>query len=612
MAPRRTVPIAAVSAALALAAVSAHAQNARPAAQAAAARRPGGKCAYVEANLDQYGKQPFRNPPEIRSVNGRLSTTLTVTYTNPATTSIAGCPVTLRSYNGQLVGPTLRVRPGDVLGPDLDNQLPRETAAQVDSQFQQENGAAFLDMHPYSFNTTNLHTHGLHVSPNDSSDNVLLAIQPQSRFHYAIRLPGNHTRGTYWYHAHTHGSTAIQVGSAMAGALIVDDDPARIPEALRRANEHEKVMVIQTILYDTTGQANNITSFFPDPPTPANACQTGGPTCTWFGSKRHTTINGQIVPIIEMRPGEVQRWRVVDASFRETISLALEGHALNEIALAGIYTGHIDTWAPGQDLVLYPGYRSDILVQASRTPGDYQLIDDSASTAPALRGVAERAQLLAIVRVRGEPVDMRLPTNDEMSRLDPFPGVELPSIADGVQEAVFKLGSGLQPTDPRNSFQVNYEAFTDTRIRYLQLNHTDMWSLTTVGDPAAVPGGGVPPLPHIFHIHINPFQVYRTGPNGQPELVWKDTQLVPAGDTVNIYTQYRDYTGTFVMHCHILDHEDLGMMQALQIVPELPIRHPPPNGQGMTGMGPMPGMPGMAGTPAPQDGHAGANQPPAR
>ncbi len=548
--------------------------------QAAAARRaPGGRCAYVEADLDRYGKQPFRNPPELRSTNGRLSTTLAVRYTDPNTTSIAGCPVKLRSYNGQLVGPTLRVRPGDDLAPLLDNQLPREDSAEVNAQFQQENGSAFLDMRPYSFNTTNLHTHGLHVSPNGNSDNVLLAIQPQSRFQYGIRLPASHTRGTYWYHAHTHGSTAVQVGSGMAGALIVEDDPARIPPAMLAANQNEKIMVVQTILYDTTGQANNITSFFPDPPSPPDACQTGGPTCTWFGSRRHTTINGQIVPIITMRPGEVQRWRVIDSSFRESIALQLQGHPLHEIALDGIYTGRIDTWAAGQDLVLQPGYRSDILVQASTTPGDYPLIDDSASAGISLRGVAERAQLLAIVRIQGEPVDMKLPTQQEMAALNPFPGVQLPLTADGVQEAVFKLGSGLQPTDTRNSFQVNYEAFDDSRVRHLQLNKTDMWSLTTVGDPAAVPGGGVPPLPHIFHIHINPFQVYRQGPNGQPELVWKDTQLIPAGDTINIYTQYLDFTGTFVIHCHILDHEDLGMMEAVEVVRELPVPHPRPNGR---------------------------------
>lgn len=569
----RHTPLAAALAAACLLAAHADAQSRpRPA--------PGGPCAYQPVDIDRYGKKPFQNPPEIRSRNGRIDVPLVVQYTDPRTTSLGGCPLTLRSYNGALVGPTFRVRPGDVLAPVLVNRLPPETPAQVEAQFLQEDSAAFLDMRPYSFNTTNLHTHGLHVSPNGNSDNVLLAIAPGAApFPYDIRLPRDHTRGSYWYHAHTHGSTAIQVGSAMAGALVVEDDPAAIPAALRAANEREKVMVIQTILYDTTGKSENIQAFFPDPPNGSRNpdCVAGKPTCTWLGSNRHVTINGQIVPIIHMRPGEVQRWRVVDGSFRETIALTLKDHALHEIATDGIYTGRIDSWAPGQPLFLYPGYRSDVLVQAGRTPGDYPLVDDSASASTTLKGVAEDQNLIAIVRVEGPPIDMRLPTQAEMARLAPFPNVNLALEADGVQEVVFKLGSGLQPNEQRNSFQINYAAFNDSRIRYLKLDDVDMWSLTTVGDPAAVQNG-IPALPHVFHIHINPFQVYRQGPNGQPQLVWKDTQFIPAGDTVNVYTQYLDFTGTFVIHCHILDHEDLGMMETVQVVREMPRPHPRPDG----------------------------------
>ena len=566
---------------------------------AAAATAPGGRCAFRDIDVNRYGKQPFRNPPEIRSQNGRIDTPLVVSYTDPATTSIGGCPVTLRTYGGQLVGPTYRVRPGDVLAPMLDNRLPRESPAEVQEQFRQENGNAFIDMRPYSFNTTNLHTHGLHVSPDSNSDNVLLAIAPQTRLQYNIALPRDHTRGTYWYHAHTHGSTAIQVGSGMEGALIVDDDPATIPAALRAANEREKVMVIQTILYDTAGRADNIASFFPDNSTTAQLCKEGNPNCTWENSRRHVTINGQIVPVIHMQPGEVQRWRLIDAAFREAISLRLEGHSLHEIALDGIYTGRIDTWGPAQHVVLQPGYRSDVLVQASRRPGVYQLFDDTSTAGPptaraagvagALRGVPERRNVIALVEVSGPPLAMQLPTQQQMAALNPFPGVDLRKQAIGVQATEFKLGSSAQPTvDPRNYFQVNYAAFDDSRIRYAVLDSTDVWSLTTVGDPSVVPDSlAIPPLPHIFHIHINPFQVVRTDPAGRPQLVWKDTQLVSPGDTINVYTHYTDFTGTFVLHCHILDHEDLGMMQAVKVVKELPLPHPRPNGEPDAGHGAM-------------------------
>jgi FtsP/CotA-like multicopper oxidase with cupredoxin domain len=527
-----------------------------------------GPCAYQEIDIDKYGRRPFQNPPAAVSEKGQLKTTVTVRYTDPTKVSIAGCNVTLRTYNGALVGPTLRLKPGDVLSLLMDNQLPKETPKQIEDQYQQEASNAFIDTRPHSFNTTNLHTHGLHVSPKGNSDNVLLAIEPQTKLQYEITLPASHTRGSYWYHAHAHGSTAVQVGSGMAGALIVDDDDAKLPAPLREANKGEKIFVFGSILYDTTGKVDDIAAFFPDSSQTEQFCQQGLSTCTWQNSKRRTTVNGQIVPQIRMKPGEVQRWRFIDATFRETLNLQLQGHTLNEIATDGIYLGWMDAWGPGQSVVLQPGYRSDVLVQASLTPGKYALIDASSTASASVRGVAEREALLAEVIVeQAPPVNMRLPTNAELAPLAPFPGVSLQTQADGVQEAVFKLGSAVNPADGRNYFQINYAAFNPTRIRYVLLGATDMWSLTTIGDPFP---NAIPPLPHVFHIHVNPFQMTRTDPRGNTETVWKDTVLVPAGGTINLYTQYLDFTGAFVMHCHILDHEDLGMMEVVEVVDKMP------------------------------------------
>jgi FtsP/CotA-like multicopper oxidase with cupredoxin domain len=535
---------------------------------------PGGACAFQPIDARTWGMQPFRNPPEVRAREGQLRTTLDVRYSDPAVTSIAGCPVTLRTYNGQLVGPTLRAKPGDVLNVLLANNLPVETPDRVQAQFVQQDTSAFIGTRPHPYNTTNLHTHGLHVSPVGNSDNVLLAIPAQTRFPYEIRLPADHTRGTYWYHAHAHGSTAIQVGSGMAGALIVEDDPAAIPRALREANAREKVFVLQTLLYDTLGRADHIAAFFPDNDRTKALCEQGNPECTWQHSHRRVTVNGQIVPVIRMRRGEVQRWRFVDAGFREEFRIQLEGHPLHEIATDGIYTGRIDTWSPDQFLDLQPGYRSDVLVQASMTPGTYRLRDLPSAAAEGLRGVAEDENLVALVIVEpGAPLRMALPTAAEMAALDPWPGLVLRDSADGVQEAVFKLGSAVHPLrDARNSFQINYAAFNPTRIRYLQLGATEQWTLTTVGDPAGIDPDSlaIPPLPHVFHIHVNPFQIQRPGPDGTPQWVWKDSQVINPGETVTLYTRYLDYIGQFVIHCHILDHEDLGMMEVIEIVGEVP------------------------------------------
>lgn len=523
-------------------------------------------CDYKPIDINKYGHQPFQNPPDIRAQNGKLNTTLNVQFTDPKTTSIAGCPVKLRTYNGQVISPTLRVKQGDVINLLLRNDLPKESPDEIQAQFDQENKNAYLDTIPASFNTTNMHYHGLHVSPTGNSDNVLLDIPPQTEFLYEVKLPQTHPIGSYWYHAHAHGSTSIQVGSGMAGALIIEDDPANIPKALLAANANEKIFVLQTILYDQRGELNNITSLFP-----GGSCDEADNKGTWSCSHRRITINGQLVPVITMKRGEVQRWRLIDTAFRESIAFSVEEHDLHEIALDGNYLGRVDTWKAGTPIDLQPGYRSDVLIKASMKPGSYRIIDQPAPSHKSLRQIAEPENLLAILKVVDEIDDMALPTSAEMAPLAPFGNTDLRKQAAGVQEVVFKLGSDMLGQKGKNYFQVNYRAFNPDHVRQLELNAVDMWSLTTAGDPAGVPNP-IPPTPHVFHIHVNPFQWVRKGPDGQDQLVWKDTLLVQGPAVTNVYTQYRDYIGKFVVHCHILDHEDLGMMEVQDVV-NTPVAH---------------------------------------
>jgi FtsP/CotA-like multicopper oxidase with cupredoxin domain len=215
---------------------------------------------------------------------------------------------------------------------------------------------------------------------------------------------------------------------------------------------------------------------------------------------------------------------------------------------------------------------------ASSKPGRYSLTDSASAAGASLRGVAEDANVIAVVVVEGQPLDMALPTSEQMAALAPFPNVDLAKTADGVQTAVFQIGSAYDRNDKRNYFQINSHPFNPNHTRTLQLGATEMWSLSTIGDPPGVPNcgddkgcGPIPPLPHVFHIHVNPFQVTRQDPQGKNEVVWKDTVLVPPGPTINIFTRYLDYIGKFVMHCHILDHEDLGMMELVEVVGEAPL-----------------------------------------
>lgn len=592
----RSVLVVAVLALLAGVAIVLWPGGGGPGATTQAAAAQSDPCAYEEIDVSTYGGEELRNPPEWTAEDGVMQRRLKVAFTKRSKTEIAGCPVKLRSYNRKLVGPTFRVRPGDDLRPLLVNDLPAQSKAQVRRDRRQETKSAYVATTPHPFNATNLHFHGLHVSPRGHGDNVLIAIDPQTKWQYDVEIPGDHPPGTFWYHAHGHGSTAIQVGSGMAGAIVIEDDPDEIPPALAAANAREKVMIFQTILYDAKGKVQNIKAFFPS--SPPNACENLKPTCTWTDSKRLTTINGQIVPEIHMQPGEVQRWRMVGGAFREGLNLQLEGHELNEIALDGLYLGTVDEWPaydpdaspspenPVRAVELQPGYRSDVLVQAGEE-GRYKLYD--VIDLEGLRGTQEPPQHVATLVVEGDPIDMELPTDEEMSTLAPFPGVDLEKEAVGVQVATFKIGQDAIASD-RNYFNINFEAFDPKHTRRLALGSVDEWSLSTIGDPSNVPGsqappspppGPIPSLPHVFHIHVNPFQMTREGPDGEDEVVWKDTVLIPPSASPDkplaIYTKYTDFTGKFVIHCHILDHEDLGMMQAVKVVEPGAVVDKPPD-----------------------------------
>ena len=513
----------------------------------------------IDINAD-YAQHPFENPDSITSQSGLLETTIRVNYGD---NQIADCGVHLRSYNGKLVGPTLRVQPGDTIKIHLINELPPEEDSDEIGEINQGSveGCTYEEKTqanntPHNFNTTNFHTHGLHVDPNACSDNVLRVMRPRENdrdispeYLVQVEIPGDHPAGTFWYHAHLHGSTALQVSSGMAGALIIEgglDDIPEIPTAT------EKIFVFQQIGYDEGGVIEDYGDFG----------VTNG-VSNWRLSNRQTTINGQIIPVITMHPGEVQRWRFIHAGVRETINLELRGNnrqiPLHEIAVDGIPLGKRDSWRRAP-IELEPGYRSDALFRAplllrGKTSQEYDLIDAASTGKKSLRGTPEAGSILAKVIVTGESRWMRLPTNDQIAQVkqqqapEDITDEEVPTVT---QEVIFSVNAGATTT-----YTVNGQSFDPANSRVLQLGNAEKWHLSTDVNSVAPS--------HPFHIHVNPFQVERTGPNGDTETIWRDTLLVTQDSPQDIRTRYSVFTGRFVLHCHILDHEDHGMMQVVEI-----------------------------------------------
>jgi FtsP/CotA-like multicopper oxidase with cupredoxin domain/peroxiredoxin len=429
----------------------------------------------------------------------------------------------------------------------------------------------------HSFNVTNLHTHGLHVSPSGNSDNVLLQVQPQSSQKYEIAVPKDHPCGTFWYHAHQHGSTAAQVGSGMSGALIIEGGLDEL-EGLRGIRD--RILLLQQIPY--VNKANAPACGKADSLPGKGVVEAEYADChfgpgTWDKLGRYTTINGQRMPVIRMRPGTVERWRIIDSAVREVIQPAIvlqersnarapESLTMHEIAVDGLPLGRI---AQRDQLELWPGYRSDVLVKAPEDAAgaQYILYDRRVIGDKDVDTDLEDRHYLALISIEGAPQPMPLPDEWPMKELRPV-SIKPESVT-GRQFASYGI---VKKGNDSLAFTVDRKTFGDDEARKLWLGEVHEWTLTS-RNPIA-PGAAVS---HPFHIHVNPFEVFSIlndkgeeqldldPKTGQPIPLWRDTVILHENWKVSARTRYDHFDGVFVQHCHILDHEDQGMMELVEI-----------------------------------------------
>lgn len=440
-------------------------------------------------------------PAVLRSVDGRLDVALEAAY-GPAT--MGGRQVTSFSYNGQIPGPTLRMRAGETLGVSLTNGLGEGT---------------------------NLHTHGLHVSPSGTSDNVLMQLGPGETVDYTFNIPrdgasGLYIPGFYWYHPHLHGRTSVQVGGGMSGALIVEGALDELPGV---AGLPERLLVLNTAELAPDGTLRLFARVAPE------------------GTLRPVTgmlnpsvfVNGQLEPTIAIAPGETQRWRIVNASVFTFMNLSLDGHLLHEIAADG---NPLRAVKSRNRIVLAPGERTEVLVQGGE-PGEYGL--RSLAWGQDLEFQAQDEYPIATLVSDGQAIaPAPLPTD-----LFPFEDLRNAQI-DRRREVVFS-----ETLSPFRLF-IDGRTFDHDRVdQTVQLGATEEWRLVNTS-----------PDIHPFHIHVNDFQVVEI--NGEPVDAnsLEDTTPIPAFGEIVIRTRFLDFSGKFVYHCHLLDHEDMGMMGIVEVV----------------------------------------------
>jgi FtsP/CotA-like multicopper oxidase with cupredoxin domain len=487
-------------------------------------------------------------PSRVESQNGILDVDLKIAYANVV---VDGQAMKLRTYNGGFPGPTLVAKPGDILRIREQNSLPPDSP---------EPTTAMHNMNePHGFNIVNLHTHGLNVSPEDTEDNVLIEIHPGQTFAHNIHIPADHPTGTFWYHPHKHGSTGCQVGSGMAGMLLLTDPNNDIRSVPEVGAAKEVILVFQELYIKTQPNGAGEVPGMPAPvdgyyyyssetgPVVRNELTVNGVACT-----EHGMNDSVIVPELHMRPGEVQHWRMVHGGIFHNWPFAIEGHSINIIAYDGLT---LEKPEAVSDFLFVPGQRRDVLVQASMTPGTYAVKRKQYKQAEQVNTWPE-ITLFNLV-IDGRPAAMKLPMTLNPAR------ERLPHVRD--EEIAYKRDVAFAFVDDTANdkfyFTIDDRVFDPGDINAtLILGTAEEWTVTNN-----------PSSDHPFHIHVNWFELLQSV-DGLGKVttydppIWMDTVNIPTKGRVIIRMRAQNFQGKSVFHCHFLTHEDEGMMALIEIV----------------------------------------------
>jgi FtsP/CotA-like multicopper oxidase with cupredoxin domain len=434
-------------------------------------------------------------PAVLRSSGGLLAATLVAA---PTHTTVAGISIHAMTYNGSLPGPTLRVHAGDRIRLSLRNELP---------------------------DPTNLHTHGLHVSPKGNGDNPLVRVDPGGSFDYEYVLPVTHPPGVYWYHPHHHGMAADQVFAGLYGAIIVED---AVPIPVAR----ERVLVVSDITVDAAGTIASASAM------------------DRMAGREGTImlLNGQVTPTLTGRPGERERWRIVNACTSRYLRLRLDGQTMQ---LLGMDSGRFAEPQTVDEVDLAPGNRADLFVTLTSGSSTLRALPvDRGSVGMMGSTWASSAFDLATLRVSGAQTSAapRVPAQ-------PQPRDLRTARIDGTRTITLSMGMGSAMGMGQMTFAIDGKSFDPSRIdTAVQFGSVEEWTLRNTSG-----------MDHPFHLHVWPMQVIAQNGVSVPVETWLDVVSVPAGGETRVRIAFEDFDGTAVYHCHILDHEDAGMMALISV-----------------------------------------------
>jgi suppressor of ftsI len=472
---------------------------------------------------------PVPEPPEVRAQSGVTALTLTAGTVaggpgRPGMPGIHGIHDAF-VFDGRAVPPTIRVSPGDALKIHYVNALPktaRESCAL----------GPCMDM-------TNLHFHGLAVSPRAPQDDVLdLIAMPGESIDYVVNIPLEHAPGLNWYHTHPHGESHRQVLDGLSGALVVEGIERYVP---RVRTMRERVLVLRGV--DIEHEPNGA-AFRSRVEMKANCGESHD------RAQRVLSVNGVVRPQIAIAPGEQQFWRIVNAAADSYADLALDGTAFDIVARDGMPLAYHDPQQPirrADHVLLSPAGRVEAIVTGPPRGAHAALRSRCVDTGPA--GDPNPEMTLADIGSTFAASSEASPSRIQSVNPRPtsYSVVELQTIeaAPPVFVAVF--------SEDQKGFYINgrkYSTDAEPMVR-AKVGGYQHWRI--VNDTREL---------HPMHIHQAHFLAFMENGSRLADPQWLDTVNVPTGGSVDVIMDFTNpvIRGMSVFHCHLLNHEDKGMM----------------------------------------------------
>ncbi|TLU87446.1 MAG: multicopper oxidase family protein [Chlorobium sp.] len=481
-------------------------------------------------------------PSEIRSINGRLDVTL---EGKPSKVIVAGKTFVSNVFNGSYIPPVLVVQRGD----------------EVRIRFVNNVGKADIEIDGPQ--PSNIHTHGMAISPQQPADNAFVVLpsgassgkmngsmphghdmvaetpksfpdgsglQSANVYEYRWKVPPDHAQGLHWYHPHAHGMVEPQVLSGMSGLLVVDGFiQDHYPEL---AGLKVRRLLLKDI--DLPGAKD--------------------------GDPKTKTINGVSGGIMHMQPGEHQIWEIGNVGSDAFFDLALDGH---QFWILGHDGNILLKPVLAKSLFLPAGARVTVVVQAG-AKGSYALRSLDVDTGPA--GDPNPMVILGKVVVNGPSMDGTA-KNLRLEQKAVNRSTIQPVLQDVISLPVTRKRTiTFSESRDGKTFYIDGKEFDPARDDItVHVGDVEEWTLLNTTTER-----------HIFHIHQLDFLVEKINENDPDATGLRDTIDLPYAikgkpGMVRLKIPFTNplIVGRFPYHCHILEHEDHGMMATVRVLPKV-------------------------------------------